>query len=393
MGSLIGSTNKSGSYQQSAGQGTSASTQQSTSTSVGNSSSSSFSKAGLSADEVLAGWQAGKQSTDQWSKSSALGDVNGVLKQQATDALQSVMPTIAKTETGSGAYNSTTKELLTNDANARITGQLDKTALDAITSYGALGNQTTANNNQLLANLSGVAKDTGSSGSQASSTQTSNSSSSGQSVSQYDQNSEGTSSSKGGSGILGIFNAFADGGEVGTAQGSYQALKIFLDSSGLSQNIMEIQDMQAAAKKLMNGDTEGAASESSDSKDLQDLKEVGEIVSWFMADGGRVPLLKERMLHMADGGPIPKNTLTPEQELLEAIKKYSNGGAIRKGEADVRSGGKIKGEQSPTGEDNQVIAVAGGEGIIPKDVMDVPGVPEMLKGLIAKYHTPVNAAK
>ncbi len=51
---------------------------------------------------------------------------------------------------------------------------------------------------------------------------------------------------------------------------------------------------------------------------------------------------------------------------------------------------KSRGPESKTGEDNQVIAVAGGEGILPKDVMEVPGVPELVKSLIQKYHQPVN---
>jgi len=42
-----------------------------------------------------------------------------------------------------------------------------------------------------------------------------------------------------------------------------------------------------------------------------------------------------------------------------------------------------------SGEDNQVIGVAGGEGIIPADVMKVPGVPKFLENLIAQYHKPV----
>ena len=59
---------------------------------------------------------------------------------------------------------------------------------------------------------------------------------------------------------------------------------------------------------------------------------------------------------------------------------------VRHVEDDAEAGGKIRGPQSKSGKDNQLIAVAGGEGILPTDVMEVPGVPELVQNLIKTYH-------
>lgn len=77
------------------------------------------------------------------------------------------------------------------------------------------------------------------------------------------------------------------------------------------------------------------------------------------------------------------------QQFLGSFGQYQNGGKVRSGSSDVAAGGKIRGPQSKTGKDNQIIAVAGGEGIIPKDVMEVPGVADLLQSLIQTYHKPL----
>lgn len=69
---------------------------------------------------------------------------------------------------------------------------------------------------------------------------------------------------------------------------------------------------------------------------------------------------------------------------------YANGGTVRSGAADVKAGGEIRGPESKDGRDNQIIRVAGGEGILPKDVMEVPGIPELVQTLIKTFHTPLN---
>ena len=95
-------------------------------------------------------------------------------------------------------------------------------------------------------------------------------------------------------------------------------------------------------------------------------------------------------------GSVPRSEAqTPSMsQLVESIGKlitggYADGGSVRTGASDVRAGGEIRGPESKTGKDNQVIAVAGGEGILPKDVMDVPGVADLVQSLIKTYHTPV----
>lgn len=76
-------------------------------------------------------------------------------------------------------------------------------------------------------------------------------------------------------------------------------------------------------------------------------------------------------------------------QLLHLIQGNANGGQVRTGSSDVKAGGEIRGPQSKDGKDNQLIKVAGGEGILPVDVMDVPGVPELVQHLIQTFHTPV----
>lgn len=150
---------------------------------------------------------------------------------------------------------------------------------------------------------------------------------------------------------------------------------------------------EAGAEAAGEGAAEGAGEAAGEAAAAAE-----EALAALLADGGVVPAGFTKLFARPDGSgdmdgdddsAKPINTLTPQQQLMDAIARYNNGGAVRTGESDVQKGGKIRGPQSPTGQDNQVIGVAGGEGIIPKDVMDVPGVPEMLQGLIAKYHTPV----
>lgn len=71
-------------------------------------------------------------------KQDAINDVQGVMQQQATNALQESMPKIASMQNSAGAYNSTTKELMRNDLQARITGQLAATQSQAIKDYAAI---------------------------------------------------------------------------------------------------------------------------------------------------------------------------------------------------------------------------------------------------------------
>ena len=98
-------------------------------------------------------------------------------------------------------------------------------------------------------------------------------------------------------------------------------------------------------------------------------------------------------------GSIPRSTAeTPSVsdfassvlKLIKGATGYEDGTAgVRTGSSDVRAGGEIRGPESKSGKDNQIIKVAGGEGILPKDVMDVPGVADLVQNLIKTFHTPV----
>lgn len=97
-------------------------------------------------------------------------------------------------------------------------------------------------------------------------------------------------------------------------------------------------------------------------------------------------------------GNVPRSTAeTPSvsdfaNSVLQLIRSgagYQDGGQVRTGSSDVRAGGEIRGPQSKSGRDNQIIKVAGGEGILPVDVMDVPGVADLVQSLISTFHKPV----
>lgn len=90
------------------------------------------------------------------------------------------------------------------------------------------------------------------------------------------------------------------------------------------------------------------------------------------------------MFGFADGGQIADT-----QNLVSALQQFAGGGQIPQLNQMTNSAGKIGGPQSQSGRDNQVVKVAGGEGVIPVDVMQQPGVPEMLQSLIQKFHRPV----
>lgn len=97
---------------------------------------------------------------------------------------------------------------------------------------------------------------------------------------------------------------------------------------------------------------------------------------------GKVPRSEAQMPSMNDMAASIGN-------LLQSIVGFQDGGKIRTGSSDVKAGGEIRGPESKSGRDNQIIKVAGGEGILPKDVMDVPGVADLVQSLIQTYHTPV----
>lgn len=475
MGSLLGGKGNKGSNS-SQGSGSSSTV----------SSSSSSTNPGFMAElsQVL-----GKSlnGTSGFTRENALEDVQGLLKQQATDALQTVMPSIARQDRSSGIYGSTTKELLQNDASARITAQLASTLTDTIGKYAAMDTDR----------IRGFAAAT-QAGTSSSSQSNSNA------VSEYEQSGSG-STSGGGSGILGLF---ADGGLVPDSEDrpgiglrelmqSYapnipalqqpgmegtmgtkplalnnepapqasmpfgmSAVEAGIQDSGLSgEDIAALTDSSngsTAAKKAADAMSSTASSEAASSgisnltnmfnntKEMQEYNQISEIATMFFADGGRVPLneqypdniwararaSREEAAGLSEPAPAnqgitinvnsgsngaqqqPTNrpvqgptTGSSGQQILDMIRQqlgFADGGQVpprvaaamdsgkvRNGQSDVEAGGKIRGPQTVDGKDNQIIAVGGGEGILPKDVMDQPGVPELVQKLIQTYHKPV----
>lgn len=105
MGSILGSKpSKGNNSSEGSGSSISTSVSDAVSTSTGNSTSFSRTTPGFTGElgKVL---QASLGGTSGFSKNDAVADVQGLLKQQATDALQSVMPNIARNSRQAGMYN------------------------------------------------------------------------------------------------------------------------------------------------------------------------------------------------------------------------------------------------------------------------------------------------
>lgn len=466
-----------------------------------------------------------------YSKGSAIADVNGVLKNQALTAMQAAMPQIAKTNTASGAYNSTTKDLLANDFNARLAGQLAETQLSAINTYGGLTNSR-------LGALAGAA--------QAGNTSESINLAGSIGLQEALGQSQNSNSSSGGSANIGL----ADGGVVpeksSTKKGEYTSLfdrgtenfdlfKEFFKFDGkggrnanltILPGLMSIMGVGGSTKPLEGNPDTGTPAGGTETPSAPAAKPDGELdnimrysdeAMKFIKDNGfksideaigvlNGPVADPRFWSLkgtdnldsikefkgntntynevvrgwrepgagfADGGEImgeTQNSLsrmfqeniweqararreaeagltqgmsaaqpqqTPgvvinvgtgqmdqsqpmQQQPMQQPQQrkgffgrlfsgsgYEDGGEIddmnlqaamqhyaRTGQAPslksrLSSGGEIQGPQSKSGRDNQVVAVGGGEGVIPKDVMQVKGVPELLQHLIQSYHTPV----
>lgn len=77
----------------------------------------------------------------QFSANQARQDVQGSIENLYRTYSESVLPQIFSTQAGAGAYNSSTAQLLANDAFARTTAEAGALELQAITDYAQLGQQ------------------------------------------------------------------------------------------------------------------------------------------------------------------------------------------------------------------------------------------------------------
>ena len=82
--------------------------------------------------------QSNMAGTTGFSKQDAINDVQGVIQQNAINTMQESLPKIAGMQNTAGAYNSTTKNLMGNDLQARIAGQAMATQSQAIKDYAAI---------------------------------------------------------------------------------------------------------------------------------------------------------------------------------------------------------------------------------------------------------------
>lgn len=483
-------------------------------------------------DELGEILRTGMSGLGDYSKSAAISDVNGVLKNQALTAMQAAMPSIAKTNTASGAYNSTTKDLLANDFNARLAGQLAETQLNAINTYGGLSNNRLAalTGAAQAGNVSESVNMSGSIGLQEALGQSSNS-----------------SSSSGGSANIGL----ADGGVVPTKSGTkdnkytslldrgtdnFDLFKEFFKFDGKGgrnsnltilpgmlammgiggsgspggsdvvtgdngktpapadattpkptgelDNIMRYSDPAMEFLKLngfksmdeaigiLNGPVADAKLwDLKGTDNLDSIKEFkgntntyNEVVRGWRepgagyADGGQVmsgetanslsrmfeqnlfeqararreaeaglteglraaqpqqmpgvvinvgtgqmdqsqPMQQQQQQQpqqrkgffgrLLSGGNYEDGGEIDDMNLQQAMQHFAMTGQAPSLKSRLSSGGEIQGPQSKSGRDNQVVAVGGGEGVIPKDVMEVPGVAEGLRALIQTFHKPV----
>ena len=487
-----------------------------TSTSSGSSWNSSKSTPGFMT-ELGTILQRNLDGTGEFSKNQAIADVQGVIRTQAQDALQSALPSIARVNRGAGAYNTTTNTLLENDLASRINAQLANTQLEAIKSYGQLGNQQ-------IAVFSGATQ---------AGTTTESSGGSSQS-SQSDQQNIGLNATLGlqealqqgasqSSGSGSGFNfALADGGivpkkrtgeetensknlasrsllEFGTSPFSF--LKEYFKFDGKGGRNSGLTILPYLLKLLGNTSTAALTSDPATTFEATQLpnqqtpaadnsKEEEEKEARIREAFKNVPILSNRgyntnvnhnsprwayipegfegnvpdpatFYSKADGGQImdvstlfqnliqrlaPQNIFEqtrqrreqeagtqpstkdqnrggvvinvntgPSQEpyggferpggtlpgradggqieddnnLAAAIRHYAMTGGAPSLASRTDSAGKITGPQTKSGRDNQLVAVAGGEGVIPKDVMEVDGVPQLLQQLIRAHHTPV----
>lgn len=350
--------------------------------------------------------------TGAYSKDAAISDATGSMAQLAQDTLQQYTPKAAAQVRGSGLYNSSTKTLLDNDANAKLATAMASLVQKNITDYATI-NANNANAAANAARTSTTAKTTtgSSTGKQIASaavplllnegkkllgglfddsTKTAASTTAGSLTDSFGSpvaRTDMLSLFGGDTGSLGIDNTvLGDSGDLGSLLGS--GLDIGLDTAG-----DVLGGLGDTLGNIGSGITDffGGLGDS-----------IGDLFGGFFADGGKVPV-KDRGIGSVgdDRYGTPKATETPASPGITNLLKELFPNNIfdrtqKKREKDSgldtdAPAGKIPGKVSSSGLDNMLIAVQGGEGILPPDVMAIPGVEELLNSLIDKYHTPVEA--
>lgn len=96
----------------------------------------------------------GRATGDEFSKSAAFRDSDAILAQIFNDFKQGALPQIYQQQAASGAYNSTSAQMLANDAFAKTVAQGQAAKLKAAVDYGQVQNQQ----GQVAAQAANVAK-------------------------------------------------------------------------------------------------------------------------------------------------------------------------------------------------------------------------------------------
>lgn len=349
----------------------------------------------------------------QFSKDAAIADSQGVISQLAQRTLQQQVPQRAAAMRGSGLYNSTTNQLLADNQNAELTAQMAALVQQNIKDYATID----ANRVNAAANASRAATTTGapSTGNVLKSVGTGILLNEGKKLlgGLFDDKKTDVASAA----TSAVANAFDFMGPPVSAMNDFVGPSEAFAGSGGSDWLGDI--VGGVGDWL--GDVGGGISDA-----------VGGAVDWLgglfgFADGGVVPtraqaqdiwsrtrVRREQEAGLAEPGtevvlqqgsspstPAPGAQEAVMQLLqlllggkeekkvqLEPLQKFADGGTVKTGSQAAAKGGEITGPKSKTGADNMIIAVQGGEGIIPTDVMEIDGIPQLLDALITNFHTP-----
>ena len=293
-----------------------------------------------------------------YSRDQAIADAAGPMAQLAQDTLAQTVPRSAAQVRGSGLYNSSTKALLDNDAQARLATQMAALVQKNITDYATIN----ANNVNATAN--------------ANRTNTTKTTSSG-------NNSKALLSALAplllGEGKKLAGNLFSDSATDKTASAATDALGSL--GSAVQSTVGNIGDFFGGADPLSSSSSSFLGDDGSFGDLLGGSSDLGSDLL-----GGAGDLLGNLGSGIGD-------FFSNFSDMFSNIDIGSNFGDIfgglfaEGGVVPVKSAkaaapeGEIKGPKSASGKDNMLIAVQGGEGILHTGVMSQPGMAKFVDSL------------
>lgn len=354
-----------------------------------------------------------------YSKEAAIADASGPMAALAQETLQQYVPRAAAQVRGSGLYNSSTKALLDNDANAKLATAMAGLVQKNITDYATINaNNVTAASNAARTQTTQTTKQgsSGGVGKQIASAAVPLLLNEGKKFlgGLFDNSTDTAASSA--SSVASALSPVFDGGSpvdrnslldmfggVGSDTGGLGIDNTVLGDNGglgdlLGAGVDTVTDAAGGLGDFL-GNIGGGISDLFGSV----TSGLGDLFGGLFADGGKVPVRdrgigaagddrygngkKSEPAATSPGIANLLKELFPDNIFDRTQKKREKDSGL---DTDAPAG-KIRGPVSSSGLDNMLIGVQGGEGILPPDVMEVPGVEELLNTLIEKYHTPVNA--